>query len=198
MPRRRFPIRTVTFLAALAPLGWLIRAALGGGLGANPPSAIIDHTGEWSLQILLLTLLVTPLRRLTGWGWPGRIRRMLGLFAFFYAVVHFAAYAVFDFGLRLGPILADLVSRPFITVGFIALLGMVPLAATSTDGAMRRLGRWWPRLHLLIHPVAVLSVAHYYLLVKADIRAPITYALLLALLLGYRLLPRRWQKGPRR
>lgn len=198
MTSRRFPVRTLAFIVAASPMGWLVWAVATGGLGANPPEAIIDHTGEWALWALGLTLLVTPVRRMTRWRWPGRIRRMLGLFAFFYTAVHFAAYALFDFGLRPGPIIGDLVSRPFITVGFVAFVGLIPLAATSTDAAMRRLGRWWPRLHLLIYPIAVLSVAHHYMLVKADVREPVIYAVVLALLLGYRLLPRGWQAWPRR
>jgi len=191
----RLPVKPLVFAAALAPAVWITALALTGRLGANPPDAIIDRSGEWSLRLLLATLAVTPLRRLTGWRWPGRVRRMLGLFAFFYGVVHFAAWWLFELGLRLGPMWAELWQRTFLAVGFVALAGLAPLAITSTDAAMRRMGIWWVRLHRTVYLLAGLSVLHYYLLVKADIRAPLIYAAILAVLLGYRLLPRSWQRA---
>jgi sulfoxide reductase heme-binding subunit YedZ len=170
--------------------------AVTGALGANPPEALIDSTGEWALRLLLLTLAVTPLRRLTGWRWPGKVRRMLGLFTFFYAGLHTAAYALFEQSLRLAAIWSDVWERPFIAVGFAALIGLVPLAITSTRAAMVRLGPWWVRIHRTVYLWAVLSVLHFYLLVKADIREPLVYALILGSLLGFRVLPRSWQRGP--
>jgi sulfoxide reductase heme-binding subunit YedZ len=191
----RLPAKPVVFLLALGPAVALAVQTVTGGLGANPPDAIIDRSGEWSLRLLLITLAVTPLRLITGWRWPMRVRRMLGLFAFFYGVVHLAAWGLFEHGLRPGPLWADLWDRPYLAAGFLAVAGMLPLAATSFDAAMRRLGRWWVRLHRLVYPIAVLSVLHYYLLVKADIREPLIHAGILALLLGYRVLPRRWQRA---
>lgn len=192
------PVRVFSFVAGILPLALLGHRALSGTLGPNPADALIDQTGEWALWILLLTLAVTPLRRITGWRWPGKIRRQLGLFAFFYTLLHFAAYAVFDQSLRPGAIWADLWERPFITVGFAAMAGLLPLAATSTTTAMVRLGSWWPRLHRTVYLLAVLSVLHCYLLVKADIREPLLYAVILGGLLGMRLLPRSWLRrlGP--
>ncbi|HKJ89164.1 MAG TPA: protein-methionine-sulfoxide reductase heme-binding subunit MsrQ [Gammaproteobacteria bacterium] len=189
---RRIPVRTLSFLAGLLPLAVLVEATFRGTLGANPADALINQTGLWALRLLLITLAVTPLRRITGWRWPGKIRRQLGLFAFFYTVLHFAAYAVLDQSLDPGAIWADLWERPFITVGFAAMVGLAPLAATSTTAAMVRLGAWWPRLHRTVYLLGVLSVLHYYLLVKADIREPMIYALILGALLGLRLLPRPW------
>ena len=130
---------------------------------------------------------MTPLRRLTGAAWLVRLRRMLGLFAFFYVILHFVSYAVIDQGLALKFIVEDILERPFITLGVIALLLLIPLAATSTNGMMRRLGRNWQRLHRLVYPVAVLGVWHFWWQVKQDIREPVIYAAILALLLGYRL-----------
>jgi sulfoxide reductase heme-binding subunit YedZ len=191
-------LKAGVFLAGLAPLGVMAGQALTGTLGANPPDALTDRTGEWALRILLVTLVITPLRRATGWRWPGRIRRMVGLFAFFYGLLHFAAYAAFDQSLRLPAIWADLWERPFITVGFVALAGLLPLTLTSTRAAMMCLGPWWSRLHQTVYLWAILSVLHFYLLVKADIREPLVYSLILAFLLGYRMLPRRWQRSPLR
>jgi sulfoxide reductase heme-binding subunit YedZ len=195
--RARAPAKPIVFVAAALPLAVLTGRLLSGTLGVNPADTLIDRTGEWSLRLLLVTLAVTPLRRLSGWRWPGRVRRMLGLFAFFYGGLHFAAYAVLEQSLRPVAMAADVIERPFIAVGFAALLGLLPLALTSTRGAMMRLGAWWARLHRSVYLWAVLSVLHFYLLVKADIREPAIYALILAALLGFRLLPRRWQRGLR-
>ena len=194
--RARPPVKAIVFAAAL-PLVVLTGRLLSGTLGANPADTLIDRTGEWSLRLLLITLAITPLRRLTGWRWPGRVRRMLGLFTFFYGVLHFAAYAVLEQSLRPVAMAGDVIERPFIAVGFAALLGLLPLALTSTRGAMMRLGTWWARLHRSVYLWAVLSVLHFYLLVKADIREPAIYALILGGLLGFRLLPWRWQRGLR-
>lgn len=191
----RLPLKPLVFAAALAPAIWITALAVTGGLGANPPDAIVDRSGEWCLRLLLVTLTVTPLRLLTGWRWPMRVRRMLGLFAFFYGVVHFAAWGLFEHGLHLGPLWADLWAHPYLAVGFLAVAGMVPLAATSFDAAMRRLGIWWVRLHRTVYVLGGLSVLHFLLLVKADLREPLIYTALLAGLLAYRLLPRSWQRA---
>jgi sulfoxide reductase heme-binding subunit YedZ len=194
----RLPVKPLVFALALAPAVWIAFQAVTGGLGANPPDAIIDRSGEWSLRLLLITLAVTPLRLVTGWRWPMRVRRMLGLFAFFYGMVHLAAWGLFEHGLRLGPLWTDLWGRTYLALGFVAVIGMLPLAATSFDAAMRRLGVWWVRLHRVVYPLAILAVLHYYLLVKADIREPLIYAGILGLLLGYRALPSNWQRAGNR
>ena len=182
---RRF--RALLFITSLIPLGQLLLWLFTGRLGANPVETITHHTGDWSLRFLLLTLAVTPLRRITGWNWLQRYRRMLGLFAFFYACLHFATYLVFDHFFDLRSIAEDVLKRPYITVGFTAFVLLIPLAVTSTNAMMRRLGRNWQRLHRLVYPIAILGVLHFLWLVKADAREPLVYASILGLLLGYRL-----------
>lgn len=182
--------------AALLPAVWLLWAAQTGGLGANPIEAITHLTGDWALRLLLLSLAVTPLRRLTGWNRIVRFRRTLGLLAFAYACLHFATYIVFDHYFDWRGIAADVARRPYVTAGFAAFVCLVPLAFTSTRGWIRRLGRHWQRLHRLAYVAAALAVVHYYWLVKADVGAPVRYALLLAILLALRsrrLLARRSQ-----
>ena len=187
-------LKVAVFLLCLGPLAVMVAAAFGVaglGLGANPVEELIARTGGWGLKFLLITLAVTPLRRLTGRHWLIRFRRMLGLFAFFYLVLHFVAYAVIDQRLDLGVIVEDVLERPFITLGMTGLLLLVPLAVTSTNAMMRRLGRRWQALHRLVYVVAVLGVWHFWWQVKQDIREPLAYAAVLAALLGYRL----WHRG---
>ncbi|MBS1248383.1 MAG: ferric reductase domain protein transrane component domain, partial [Proteobacteria bacterium] len=143
--------------------------------------------GDWSLRFLLLTLAVTPLRRLTGWNGLQRFRRLLGLFAFFYVSLHFGVYLVFDQFFDWRAIVADIAKRPYITVGFAGWLLLIPLAVTSTGGMMKRLGRNWQGLHRLVYLIGALGVLHYLWLVKADLSEPLLYAGILALLLSYRL-----------
>jgi sulfoxide reductase heme-binding subunit YedZ len=180
-------VKVALFLAALAPFGWLLRQALAGDLGANPVETLVHFTGVWTLRLLLLTLAVTPLRRVTGWGWLLRLRRMLGLFVFFYASLHLTAYLVLDQALDWGEIVADIAMRPYITVGFAAFLLLVPLAVTSTRGWVRRLGRRWQRLHRAVYAIGILGVLHFLWLVKADLREPLIYGAILAVLLAWRL-----------
>ena len=178
------------FVVALVPLGVIVAAASAGDLGANPVETLIHHFGEWALRLMLVTLAVTPIRRLAGWNQLVRLRRMLGLFAFFYAVLHLATYVVLDRSLSLEEILEDLTERPYIMVGFAAFVLLVPLAATSTNAMVRRLGgRRWRRLHRLAYVAAVGGVVHFWWLVKADVREPLVYAAVLALLLVLRLPP---------
>jgi methionine sulfoxide reductase heme-binding subunit len=158
----------------------------GVNLGADPVEEILETCGLWTLRFLLITLTVTPLRRLTGLNDLIRFRRMLGLFAFTYACLHFLAYLVLDRGVEWGAIVEDIAKRPYITIGFTALVLLFPLAFTSTKSMMRRLGRRWQRLHRLVYVIAILGVWHYYWQVKADVRDPLLYAAVLALLLGYR------------
>ncbi|MET0293041.1 MAG: protein-methionine-sulfoxide reductase heme-binding subunit MsrQ [Steroidobacteraceae bacterium] len=156
-------------------------------LGADPVREIIHRCGKTALNLLLITLCVTPIRQLTHWNDVQRFRRMLGLFAFFYAVLHFVAYAWLDQRLDWSAIGEDILKRPYITIGLLALLLLVPLAATSTHAMMRRLKRRWQTLHYLIYPIAILGVWHFWWQVKKDIREPLIYAAILAVLLGWRL-----------
>lgn len=181
-------IKPLLFCAALVPLAWLGWDALHDDLGANPIQEISHRTGDWTLRFLLLTLAITPLRRLTGWRTLLRLRRMLGLYAFFYACLHFLTYVGLDQFFDLETIVADVAKHPYVLVGFTCFLLLIPLAATSTDGMMRRLGgRRWQRLHRLVYFIAVGGVVHFLWLVKSDLRQPLLYAAVLALLLGYRL-----------
>ena len=184
---RRFLVKAPVFVAALGPLLWLVWAAFTDNLGANPIDAITDETGTWTLRFLVLTLLVTPLRRWSGWNAAVRFRRMLGLFAFFYGSLHFLTYLVLDQFFAFDEIVKDIAKRPFITVGFSAFVLMLPLALTSTTGWIRRLGgRRWQALHRLVYASAVLGTLHYWWLVKADTARPLRYALIVGLLLGVR------------
>ncbi len=183
-------IKAGVFLAALVPFGVIAAAAASGELGANPVEALIHHFGEWALRLMLATLAVTPLRRLTGWNQAVRLRRMLGLFAFFYAVLHLATYVVLDRSLLVEEILEDLTERPYVMVGFAGFVLLVPLAATSTNAMIRRLGgRRWRLLHRLAYVAAAAGVVHFWWLVKADVREPFIHAAVLALLLVLRLPP---------
>lgn len=182
-------IKIVLFLVALIPAVSLVLAtfSIGGlSLGANPVEKLLHSAGEWGLRFLLITLAVTPLRRLTGMNWLVRYRRMLGLFAFFYISSHFLIYAILDQRLDMRAIIEDIVERPYITLGIIALLMLIPLAITSTNAMIRRLGRRWQQLHRLVYPAAILGVWHFWWQVKEDIREPLIYAVILAVLLGYR------------
>jgi sulfoxide reductase heme-binding subunit YedZ len=190
-------LKTFVFIICLIPFGQLLFRAYSDDLGANPIDAITRFTGSWSLFILLASLAVTPLRRLTGWNDLIKYRRMLGLFAFFYAALHFSTYVVLDLYFDFSRIAKDILKRPYITVGFTALLLMIPLALTSTAAMVRRLGKRWQQLHYLVYPIAVLGVLHFYWLVKSDIKRPAQYGLVLALLLAWRLY-HRWSIAPAR
>ena len=182
--------KPLVFAASLLPLAFLLAAAFGVagmGLGANPVEKLLHELGRWGLKFLLLTLCISPLRRLTGWNWLIGYRRMLGLFAFFYIILHFTVYAVLDQGLAIGAIGEDILKRPYITLGMAGLLMLIPLALTSTKGMMRRLGRRWQALHRLVYVIAIVAVWHFYWQVKLDALDPIVYALVLAALLGERI-----------
>lgn len=173
--------------ACASPAAWIAFRAATGGLGANPIERILNDTGWWTLALLVASLVPTPVRILTGWGGAVRWRRMVGLFAFAYAVLHFATYAVLDQTLDLPAIVEDIVKRPFIAVGFAALVLLVPLAATSNDRAVRQMGFVrWQRWHRLVYVSSVLGVIHFVLRVKADLREPLLFAAALAILLGIR------------
>ncbi len=187
--RYRYVYKPLIWIAALAPAALMVAAIAGFGpfeLGAEPARKILHTCGKTALNLLLLTLCVTPLRQLLHKPNLQRLRRLLGLFAFFYAATHFVVYAWLDQGLDVNAIVEDIVKRPYITIGMLGLLLLIPLAATSTQAMMRRLRRRWQTLHRLVYVIAILGVWHYYWQVKKDIREPLIYAGILALLLGYR------------
>ncbi|MGZ8201341.1 MAG: sulfite oxidase heme-binding subunit YedZ [Methylosarcina sp.] len=184
-------LKNAVFFLSLMPLINLAAGALLDGLGANPIERITRSTGYWTLSFLMITLAITPLRRLLGWNWPMRMRRMIALFAFFYGTLHFLTYLVLDQFFDLSAILADIVKRPYITVGFPSYVLMIPLALTSTDRMIRRLGgKRWRLLHRLVYLIAVGGVVHYWWLVKKDVSDPLMFAVILGLLFGIRLFSR--------
>ncbi len=211
----RFVLKPVVFLACLAPFAELAWNAYTGNLTADPLAETTNETGVWTLRFLCATLALTPFRRLTGWNAAIRFRRMAGLFAFFYGTIHLLIYVIADRFAGLGveipggvaawstlsglaaSIGDDIYKRPFITVGFSAWLAMLPLAVTSTAGWIRRLGgRRWNALHRLVYAAGVLGVLHYWWLVKADVRRPETYALVVGLLLAFRVYHARQRRVP--
>lgn len=184
--------KIAVFTLALLPLVKLLLNAFQDNLGANPIEKITHLTGFWTLTFLLISLTATPIRKLGGWFWPIRLRRMLGLFAFFYACLHFLTYLVLDQFFDWSAIGADIAKRPYITIGFTAFVGLLPLAVTSNDKMTRKIGgKNWRRLHSLIYPIAIAGVFHFIWLVKKDLTTPLIFALLLTLLLGMRLIVRR-------
>ncbi|HEX4985483.1 MAG TPA: protein-methionine-sulfoxide reductase heme-binding subunit MsrQ [Burkholderiales bacterium] len=181
-------IKAALFAACLVPLGHLVWQGAHNRLGANPVEYITHSTGWWALAFILATLCVTPLRRLAGMPWLLRLRRMLGLYAFFYACLHFLTYLWLDQDFVWKDIVKDIGKRPFITLGFAAFVLLVPLAATSTNAMVRRLGaRRWQWLHRLVYVLAVVAVAHFWWLVKKDVTEPLLFGLALAALLAARL-----------
>jgi len=180
-------LKTAVFLACLIPFAQLAYNAYTGDLGVNPIEFITHFTGDWVLIFLLATLSVTPLRKITGWNDLIKFRRMLGLFAFFYTLLHFSTYIVLDHFFDFQRIIKDIVKRPYVNVGFTGFVLMIPLAITSTAGMIRRLGKRWQQLHRLVYVAAIAGVIHFYWLVKADIRRPLQYGSVLLILLSYRL-----------
>ncbi len=187
--------KTLLFAACLAPMALLAMAILRGTLGPDPVAELTHQTGIWALRLLLVSLAMTPLRMLTGSPLPIRFRRMLGLFAFFYALCHLLIYLILDLRGYWWQVFEDIVRRPYITVGALALLLLIPLAVTSTRAMMKRLGRNWGRLHRLVYPAAALACLHFYWLVKADVREPLIHAAVLLVLLAFRLPWRRLKRG---
>jgi sulfoxide reductase heme-binding subunit YedZ len=189
-------LKPVVFAVSALPAAYLIwqvyllTAGQGNTLGADPAKAIVFFNGDWALRFMLLTLAVTPLRKLTGWPPLARLRRMLGLFAFTYATLHFAAFTVLILELRLQDLGAELVERPYILLGFVAWLGLVPLAVTSNQYMLRRLKQRWKKLHLLVFPVVIIQLAHLFWLTRTDYTEPLAYSVVVVLLLGYRLVNR--------
>lgn len=189
LTRVRFILKPLVFALSLLPAFLVVSDAFEwtGGLGANPVEEIQDRFGIWGLRFLMIALAVTPLRQITGRAWLTRFRRLLGLFAFFYVCMHFLTWLVLDQGLFLPAILEDIVERPFITIGMLALLLLTAMALTSTAAMRRRLGRRWQQLHYSAYLVAVLAIWHFWWQVKLDTSEPALYAAILTALLGYRL-----------
>ncbi len=188
-------VKVALFLACLLPLALLAHNAWNDALGANPIEAVTRGLGDWALNFLLITLTVTPLRRYTGLAWLARLRRMLGLYCFFYAALHVTSYLWFDQFFDWTAIAKDILKRPFITAGFIAFMLLIPLAATSNNAMVRRLGgKHWLALHRSVYPIAIIGVVHYTWMVKLDVAQPLVYAAIAAVLLGLRVLWRVQEK----
>lgn len=186
-------IKGALFFACLIPLIRLIWFGINNQLGTNPIEFITHSTGTWTLNFLLITLCITPLRQLSGWSWLIKLRRMVGLYVFFYACLHFITYIWLDQFFDVAAIVKDVIKRPFITVGFAAFILLIPLAITSTNAMLKKLGgKHWQSLHRLIYLIAILGVLHFWWLVKKDITEPLIYAVILASLLGYRVM--RWRQ----
>jgi methionine sulfoxide reductase heme-binding subunit len=179
--------KLAVFVFCLVPLGQLLYYAWTDNLSANPIEFITRFTGSWALILLLASLSVTPLRKTLGWNDLIKFRRMLGLFAFFYALLHFSTYLVLDHFFDFPAIVKDIIKRPYVTAGFTGFVLMIPLAITSTTAMIRRLGKRWQQLHRLVYVAAIAGIIHFYWLVKADIRRPVQYGAVLLLLLGFRL-----------
>lgn len=191
---RRRLVKPVLFILCSLPFAALVLGALGVqefSLGANPVEMLLHRCGKWGLNLLLLTLCITPLAHFSGWRALFAYRRMLGLFAFFYACMHLTIYLVLDQSLLWSAVIEDVLERPYITLGFSAWLMLLPLAITSTNGMIRRLGQRWTQLHRLIYPASILVAWHFYWQVKQDIREPLLYATALGLLLAWRLYRQR-------
>jgi len=187
--RRRLALKALIWISCLAPLATLGFWIVSDDLTANPISFITNHLGQWTLRLLLASLATTPLRLLTGWGWPVLLRRLLGLFAFFYATLHFSVWILLDHFFNWGQMASDIVERPYITLGMAALTLLVPLAATSTAGMVKRLGAVaWRRLHRLVYLASLAAVLHFVWLAKVGRTEPYYYAAVLAVLLGVRVL----------
>jgi sulfoxide reductase heme-binding subunit YedZ len=202
-------LKVITFILCLVPLGLLAQgffgahpsdtSSWGAGLGANPLEVITHSTGDWTMRFLLITLAITPLRKITKQTWLIRFRRMFGLFAFFYGTLHFTTYIWFDKSFVVRDMLEDIAKRRFITMGLLAFILMIPLAITSTAWTIRKLGgKRWQALHRLIYVSAIAGVIHYIWLVKADLTKPLQYGLILAVLLGYRIVVWLFPKRPRK
>jgi sulfoxide reductase heme-binding subunit YedZ len=181
-------VKPPVFVLSLVPLGLLVMGVIQDTLGANPIEVLTRSTGEWGLRFLFITLCMTPIQKLFKQTWPIKLRRMLGLFAFFYVSVHLTTYLWLDQFFDWAEIWHDIVKRPFILVGMLAFVLLIPLAVTSNQWMMRKMGRLWKRLHQLIYPIALLGVLHFYWLVKKDLLTPTIYLTILMVLLGYRVI----------
>ncbi len=186
--RQRIPLKIVLFTLCLLPLAWLIFALFTDRLGANPIEVVTRSLGEWGLMLLIVTLTMTPLRDASGQSWPILVRRMLGLFSFFYILLHLNSYLWFDQFFDWEEIGLDIIKRPFITFGILSFIGLILLAVTSNRWSQRKLAKKWHSLHRLVYPISILAVLHFYWLVKLDTVRPILFSLVLLALLGYRVI----------
>ncbi|SCA55468.1 Sulfoxide reductase heme-binding subunit YedZ [Candidatus Terasakiella magnetica] len=185
---RKWPLKPLVFMVCLLPILWLVYGVFTSQLGANPIEYILRDLGDWTLRFLLLGLAISPLRRITGWNGVMRYRRMIGLFAFFYAFMHLVTYIGVDHFFDWATIWKDIVKRPYITIGMGALFLLIPLAITSPKAMVRKIGAGrWKKLHKLVYPIAIMGVVHFFLLVKADLREPLLYGVILSVLLGERI-----------
>lgn len=189
--KKLFVVKLLVFFSCLVPLGMLVWQAFNNRLGANPVETITHVTGDWALYFLLFTLLISPLRDWTGKAVFLRFRRMLGLYTFFYALLHFITWLVFDHYFDWLEIQKDILKRPYVTVGFMAFVLLIPLALTSTNGMIKRLGKRWKQLHQLVYVVGVLVILHYLWLVKADTRDPVIFGVILIALYLHRVWKQR-------
>ncbi|HZV98423.1 MAG TPA: protein-methionine-sulfoxide reductase heme-binding subunit MsrQ [Methylophilaceae bacterium] len=189
--KQLFRIKAVLFIAALIPLARLFWLGFQDNLGANPVEFVERSTGTWTLVMLMITLSMTPIKLLTGVAWQIQLRRMMGLFMFFYACLHFSTYIWLDHWFDWAEITKDIVKHPYVLVGFSAFVLTIPLAVTSNKAMIQRLRERWKMLHQLVYLIAILGVLHFWWLVKKDIREPLIYALVLAVLLGIRLYYKR-------
>jgi sulfoxide reductase heme-binding subunit YedZ len=180
--RRVLLLKVAIWVGGVAPLAWLLLRFFTDDLGANPIEEITHRTGDWTLRILLAALSITPIRRITGWNDVIKVRRLVGLFAFFWVCLHFSTYIVLDQFFGWSYIIEDVIERPYITAGFTGFVLLIPLAVTSTKGWIRRLGRRWARLHKLVYVSGVLGVVHYLWITRADDTAPLVYGAILAVL----------------
>jgi len=187
----RWFLKPLLFMILLLPCAWLLYAVFTENLGANPVENLLHELGSWSLRLILLTLLITPLRRFSGWNWPIKVRRMIGLFAFFYVCLHLLVYAGLDLEFDWSFLTEDVLERPYITIGFLAWLLLIPLAVTSNRVMIRKLGKRWKSLHKLVYLVASLGVIHFFWLVKKDLREPLIYLAILIVLMLLRI-PGKW------
>lgn len=196
----RFIWKPIVFLLCLVPATLVVTDAFGltGSLGANPVEAILDRFGNWGLRFIMITLAITPLRRITGWNWLSRFRRMIGLFTFFYILMHFSTWFVLDRDMLLSEVVDDLTKRPFILFGFTAFVILTALAVTSFTAIRRRMGRHWQTLHNAVYAAGILGVWHYWWQVKKDITEPLIYAAILGTLLGARIIWRLARKRKQR
>ncbi len=189
--------KSILFVLCLVPLASLVWRGFYGDLGANPIETITFFTGDWTLRFLLITLSISPLRQWFGLTGVLRFRRMLGLYVFFYACCHFSIWFIFDHALNFTDMFEDVVKRPYITLGFSALMLLIPLAVTSNNAMLRKLGKHWKKLHKLTYLILVLGVLHYLWLVKADYREPGIYAVFAVILLLQRLNMKKWLSSPK-
>ena len=182
--------KPIIFIICLLPFAFFVSGAINQQLGPNPVEAMIRGFGDWAFYFILIGLTISPARKLFKINWLIQYRRMIGLFAFFYVCIHFSSYIWFDQYFDVGKIIQDIIKRPFIAIGFISFLMLVPLALTSTNKMMRRLKKNWGRLHKLVYPVSILTLLHYFMMVKADYLVPIVLLVILSSLLGYRFIPK--------